>query len=1111
MSVAATAVEELVRRVAEARDTRALNLNLRGLDLKELPEALCELTHLQSLNASGNRLTALPEGLGQLTQLQSLDARGNRITALPEALGQLTRLRSLDVGNNRLTALPEALGRLTQLEELDVANNRLTNLPEAVGALTRLRTLTVSRNELTVLPEGLWKLTRLETLGIRANRLPMLPEAVGQLTRLQELDVSRNDLTVLPEAVGELRLLERLFIKQNRLATLPEAIGQLTQLEWIDANDNQFTVLPESIGQLARLRTLGLRYNRLAKLPESIGRLTRLQGFHVGGNHLTALPDTIGQLTELEWLGIASNQFTALPEAIWQLTRLVWLGASHNKLTVLPEAIGQLTRLKCLEVSENQLTVLPESIGQLTRLQSLDVSSNWLRALPESLTRCGELTALDASSNLLVDLPPGLERLPLQELWLQGNLGLGLSQALLGPYVQPDKRVAQKSTHDPRTVLDAFHATRARGARSLNEVKLVLVGRGAAGKTSIARRIVRGTFARSPKETLGIEITHWKLACGDRKVRVNIWDFAGQVVTHSTHAFFLSESTVYIVVLTGREDTQKTDAEYWLRLLRAFGTDENGRVSPVIVALNKFATAPFVIDRRALQEKYPFIVGFMETDCRSGLGIDALRSLLATTVADMPIVTQRFHRPWLQIKATIERAQRRTPYMEYTTFQAICAQHGEREDGGQRYLANVFHTLGIALNYGRDARLRDSTVLDPRWVTDGIYRLLREAVRDDGSGMLTMEAVGETLPHEPETMRRYLVDLMCRFDLAIPVGEANDQWLVPQRLPLEQPDLTAHWTPEDGATRVRYRYTTVPEGLLPRFIARTYPLNETGDGKPSLPRWRGGVILADGEARALARLDAEERRIDVTVTGPREARLELLGVIRADFGTIHGDIRGLEEEEELEVEGRPGIFVPVSTLQADETNHNSSSASTARGTVAVNPTSELNRLSDPLQREGWRWRPRVFISYTSSDRRHKDELLVRLKPLKATRGLLELWDDGLIPPGADWDREIRAELETADVMLLLVSPEFIASDYVRGVEVRRAVERERNGSCVVIPIILEECEWTREPFGHLNAIPRKGKPVRDMKPVRSGWTEVGKEIETRLNQLIRDRDVKERT
>ena len=213
------------------------------------------------------------------------------------------------------------------------------------------------------------------------------------------------------------------------------------------------------------------------------------------------------------------------------------------------------------------------------------------------------------------------------------------------------------------------------------------------------------------------------------------------------------------------------------------------------MVLNKFHQHPFSIDRLALREKYPFVEGFVETDCKlkagesQALGFEQLRGLIASTVGAMPMVSQRFKKSWWNIKNALQKAHRNHSYLPYTIFQEICARHGESDAQSQRYLADVFHALGVALNYGRDERLRDATVLNPRWVTEGIYKMLREGVPDDGTALLTMQAVQRVLHDDPPEMQRYLVALMRRFDLAFPLNEEADRWLVPQRLPGEQPPL----------------------------------------------------------------------------------------------------------------------------------------------------------------------------------------------------------------------------------------------------------------------------------------------------------------------------------
>jgi hypothetical protein len=118
----------------------------------------------------------------------------------------------------------------------------------------------------------------------------------------------------------------------------------------------------------------------------------------------------------------------------------------------------------------------------------------------------------------------------------------------------------------------------------------------------------------------------------------------------------------------------------------------------------------------------------------------------------------------------------------------------------------------------------------------------------------------------------------------------------------------------------------------------------------------------------------------------------------------------------------------------------------------------------------------LFFSYSHKDEALRDELEVHLSMLK-NRGLIESWHDRRILAGDQVDHTIDANLEAADIILLLVSPDFLASRYCYDVEVKRAMERHRAGKCRVIPVILRPCDWKDAPFAALLAAPKDGKPV----------------------------------
>lgn len=118
----------------------------------------------------------------------------------------------------------------------------------------------------------------------------------------------------------------------------------------------------------------------------------------------------------------------------------------------------------------------------------------------------------------------------------------------------------------------------------------------------------------------------------------------------------------------------------------------------------------------------------------------------------------------------------------------------------------------------------------------------------------------------------------------------------------------------------------------------------------------------------------------------------------------------------------------------------------------------------------------VFISYSRSDDELKSELLKHLDPLYRM-GWVEVWHDREIDPGTEWDREISEHLEAADLILLLVSVDFINSTYCYDIEMETAMERHDNEDARVIPVILRSCLWEHTPFAKLQALPQDAKAV----------------------------------
>src|SRR6266700_5372480 len=135
----------------------------------------------------------------------------------------------------------------------------------------------------------------------------------------------------------------------------------------------------------------------------------------------------------------------------------------------------------------------------------------------------------------------------------------------------------------------------------------------------------------------------------------------------------------------------------------------------------------------------------------------------------------------------------------------------------------------------------------------------------------------------------------------------------------------------------------------------------------------------------------------------------------------------------------------------------------------------------------------VFYSYAHKDEKLRNKLDNQLSNLKR-RGLITGWYDRKISAGREWESEIDKHLNTASIILLLVSPDFMASDYCYGIEMKRAMERHEAGEARVIPIILRPTDWKGTPIGKLHALPLDGKSVTQWRNRDEAFLAIAKDI-----------------
>src|SRR6476661_2236879 len=593
----------------------------------------------------------------------------------------------------------EAVRRIDQaaeekLTQLDLSWLDLEELPPEIGKCTQLETVVLAKFDGE---KSKWV----------GNKLTEFPDAVLQLTNLKILNVSHNQITSIPEEIGQLSNLTDIYLSNNQIASIPDAIGQLSNLTGLDLRWNQITSIPEEIGQLWNLTHLDLSSNQITSIPEEIGQLWNLTDLDLSFNQITSIPEEIGQLSNLIVLFLSNNQITSIPEDLGQLWNLTDIYLSSNQITSIPENLGQLWNLTKLDLSDNQITSIPEDLGQLSNLAVLFLSNNQIEKIPECLETLPKLERLD------------LRRNPLP-----------ISPEVLGDKEDPGT---------PAAIFNYLRQLRSGEVLPLNEAKVLLVGQGSVGKTCLINRLIHNKYNPNEPQTDGLNITDWKITVNTKSVKLNVWDFGGQEIYHATHQFFLTKRSLYLLVCNCRTSEDENRLEYWLKLIESFGD-----ASPVIIVGHKCDEQPLDLNRKRLRDKYPILTAILETSCQSVTGIEELRSAIHTEISELKEVYDLLPLSWFQVKQRLENLDK--DIISISEYATICAKENIFEETDQTQLIGLLHNLGIVLNFREHPILQSTNILNPHWVTEGIYALLSDdALKIKTKGILTYAELSRIL------------------------------------------------------------------------------------------------------------------------------------------------------------------------------------------------------------------------------------------------------------------------------------------------------------------------------------------------------------------------------
>lgn len=979
-----------------------------------------------------------------------------------------TRATFLDLGNCGLTEVPDEIGELVWLEGLSFAPSQWDG-KEHHSCLN-----SGDHNKIVRLGTGLGRLKGLKRLFLNGTPLDcdlIDISPLSELNSLQLLDVQRMNVADLNPLSG-LRCLRRLDVSRTQVSEL-SPLSSISSLQQLIVSVTQVKDLSPLL-DLSNLQLLGASDTKVTDL-SPLSRLIDLQLLDVARTQVIDL-NPLSNLSSLKRLFISYTKITDLTP-LSNLDGLQVLSASHSKITDLSPLSG-LSSLQQLYIDNTKIF----DLAPLSSLRNLQ----WLFMGNTEVTDLSPLLPLIESGFEVSNASSGNDK------------GIYVENC---PLTHPPTAIVQQGR---AAILNYFEEIQAQGTDHIYEAKLLLVGGGGAGKTSLLRRLYQPD-ANLPAEnetTRGIEIHRHEFNVNNcrypngRKFRLNVWDFGGQEIYRPTDNFFFTQRSLYVLL----DDTRNNYDEgfkYWLEAV-----DFHSVHSPLLIFQNERGGRSKKTDETGIKEKFDNVREFHRGNLEYPDAADSLRKAIEYFVQSLPHIGEELPARWLDIRADIEQLAGLQATITQNEYFDLYRKHLPFDRDKALHLSRYLHDLGVFLHFQDDKLLARTVILQNQWATAAVFKMLDDETVKAQLGRFNADDCARLWQDSDyRDMHPELLALMQKFELCYALPDTcPETWLAPQLLPPSKPEVLSDWA-KPGDLVLRFCYEFLPKGMVSRLMVRQHYFVR----QPELA-WMSGALFERDETQVLVEIPPKGGEIVLRARGVEHK--ELLSVLAADLDKLNNTFNGLAEKvtklipchcEQCHQKTEPEFFGQKQLLKRKKDGKLTIECPASYEDVLVLELLDgiqVHKMPDWGQAKTL---PSIFISYSKHDNDHKDTLI---KHLAGLRNNMITWNDRDLLAGEEWDTRIKQELQQADIVLYLVSHHSMATDYIQNVELPLIETRCNDGECKLVPVIVDFCLWEDLDFAKYNALPEKGEPITNSKHwvnENQAWLEVIKGIKRLLN------------
>ncbi|HRD81297.1 MAG TPA: COR domain-containing protein [Saprospiraceae bacterium] len=593
------------------------------------------------------------------------------------------------------------------------------------------------------------------------------------------------------------------------------------------------------------------------------------------------------KLSNLHTLDLIGNQITDL-SFVERLTNLQTLSLGD-----IPNSnwgfFDKLPHLQSLNLARNQITDA-RFLEKILHLQSLDIRNNQISDC-RFLEKLINLRKVDLTNNQIYDLSsifPFINERGLQVVWKEWhNTHVGEINLKGNPITNPPIETVRQGN---AAILEYFRQKEATGAELLLEAKLILLGDGRAGKTSLANRLLGKALPTEADRTQGVDIIIGEYAfpvAGGGTFQLNIWDFAGQDKYKPLHQFFYTESSLYVMV--AESGNSGTDYDDWFQTAELFGEG-----SPLLLAINEFrdGTGLGSFDVERWKKRFPNLLKeVFSVNLGTQRGMEELRHHIHLLAQALPHTRYEFPKNWAAVRRELE-SRRSEHFISLQEYLRICRENQLPERDSALILSSVLHKIGVCLHYQKSELLRQFVILNNEWATGAVYKILEDrVVAETKRGFFDWDDL-RRIWHEDSycDMQPQLLELMQQFKMAYPLPNGRE-YVAP---PLLSPAPPESWEWPAGESLAMYvEYEFMPKLLMTQFIVSRYM--DIAEGRTQV--WRNGVALRWPAALAEVVKSKSQGRDAFLIRVQGKGGKGLLTAIRNTLRDLHDEYRGIRPHE----------------------------------------------------------------------------------------------------------------------------------------------------------------------------------------------------------------------